>query len=390
MSKKYIAIVGGELFNKGAQAMTFTVINEMKDKYPDAEILLLSSMDYERSEEDKANYKFEILRWSIKDKISIVSGKQTHLREKLKKTILIFDISGFALSSQRGFKPSVQYLLNIHIAKKFNIPMYLMPQSFGPFNYSMLESFVIKSMMKKLLRYPIVFAREEAGLAEVKDYNKNVKRSYDLVLQSSKEYDLEKIYHKIPNEKPLNIDEETVAIVPNMKLYEQGESPELLEQIYRAIIVKLLELEKKVLLLSHSTEDMKICKSIKNLFPDNKLVNIHQEEINCVNIDRILNKVDFIIASRYHSIIHAYKNNTPAIVIGWAVKYDELLSTFGQERYLFQIKKSIDINKIVGMTEYLNLNQQKEKEKIRSKLLEVQTNNVFDSILSKDKRWEKK
>lgn len=87
MSQKYIAIVGGELFNKGAQAMTFTVINEMKDKYPDAEILLLSSMDYERPSEEKERYNFEILRWSIKDKIAVLKGKNTELSKKLKKPL---------------------------------------------------------------------------------------------------------------------------------------------------------------------------------------------------------------------------------------------------------------------------------------------------------------
>lgn len=149
--------------------MTFTVINEMKDKYPDAEILLLSSMDYERPSEEKERYNFEILRWSIKDKIAVLKGKNTELSKKLKKTFMMLDVSGFALSSQRGFKPSVQYLLNIEIAKKNKIPMYLMPQSFGPFNYSLSNKLFLNLMMKRLMGYPTVFAREEDGEREIKN-----------------------------------------------------------------------------------------------------------------------------------------------------------------------------------------------------------------------------
>ena len=37
-----IIITGGELFNKGAQAMTFVTVNELKKRFPDHQIYLLS------------------------------------------------------------------------------------------------------------------------------------------------------------------------------------------------------------------------------------------------------------------------------------------------------------------------------------------------------------
>ena len=41
-----IVIVGGELFNKGAQAMTFTVVDEFSSRYPEKDIYLFSNSDY--------------------------------------------------------------------------------------------------------------------------------------------------------------------------------------------------------------------------------------------------------------------------------------------------------------------------------------------------------
>ena len=34
-----------------------------------------------------------------------------------------------------------------------------------------------------------------------------------------------------------------------------------------------------------------------------------------------------------------------AMTIGWATKYKELLSNFGQNKYIFDVRKPIDMNK---------------------------------------------
>ena len=41
------------------------------------------------------------------------------------------------------------------------------------------------------------------------------------------------------------------------------------------------------------------------------------------------------------------KNGTPCIAIGWATKYHELLKTFKQEDYIFDVRKNMDTNSIV-------------------------------------------
>ncbi len=61
MNKRYILITGGELFNKGAQSMTFITVNEMKNRFPNHEVLVVSGMDYKRSEEEKGIYNFEVI-----------------------------------------------------------------------------------------------------------------------------------------------------------------------------------------------------------------------------------------------------------------------------------------------------------------------------------------
>lgn len=62
MGKRYILVTGGELFNKGAQSMTFVTVDELKKRYPDKEIIVISHSDYyQRDKEYKERYDFEFL-----------------------------------------------------------------------------------------------------------------------------------------------------------------------------------------------------------------------------------------------------------------------------------------------------------------------------------------
>ena len=142
--KRNILITGGELFNKGAQSMTFITVNELKKRFPNHEILLSSSRDFKRDYEEKQQYNFKIChdvfqylfafgsyaRLKKMDKDLIAKSK-----EILKMTDIIIDISGFALSSN-SLRRTIYYLSKFNIARKYNIKAYIMPQSFGPFVYN--------------------------------------------------------------------------------------------------------------------------------------------------------------------------------------------------------------------------------------------------------------
>ena len=65
---KYVLVTGGELKNKGAQAMTFITVDEIKKRYPDKEVILLSDIDYKRPDEIKENYRFTIRPFPKKHK----------------------------------------------------------------------------------------------------------------------------------------------------------------------------------------------------------------------------------------------------------------------------------------------------------------------------------
>lgn len=385
-----IIIVGGELFNKGAQAMTFTVVDQMKKRLPDKNIYLFSMLDFNREDSEKDIYRFDILPWDSKIKIRLLSplGKlfknnrykhiETCINEAIKNADFFIDISGYALSSQWGVFASINYLLNIMIAKKYSIPYYIFPQSIGPFNYSWKYKIPLYFLMKIYLKYPErIYTREGEGLICVHKFtSKNVEKSCDIVLQN-REYDLKNIYKRAISLKHIKIEPGSVAIVPNLRVIERTNSNKIYS-IYKLMISKLIDAKKIVYILRHSHEDLIVCGKIKRFFPNERNVKLIPDDLNAIELENIIKQFDFIIASRYHSIIHAYRNGVPALVIGWATKYFELLEDFDQLDYFFDGRYDIDIN---GINEKLDKMMQyfkHEREKITSRMNMLDKRNIFD------------
>jgi len=70
-----ILIVGGQLSNKGAQAMTFTTVSNILKFYPHSEIYLLSNNDFYRDKTEKDLYPFHIRPWNKEIKLEVLTKK---------------------------------------------------------------------------------------------------------------------------------------------------------------------------------------------------------------------------------------------------------------------------------------------------------------------------
>ena len=338
ITRENIIIVGADLFNKGAQAMTFTVVDQIKERFPDKNIYMFSTHDFDRSDVEKSEYTFKILPWDLITKLKLLSfwnkllmknSKYGHLENNVESVIkngeIIIDISGYALSSQWHWFRSFDYLLNIILSRKYSVQYYIFPQSIGPFNYPLKYKIFLYPLMKLYLKYPKrIFPREKEGLVWIHKFTeKNVEQNHDIVLQT-KGYDLSNIYDKEFCPKDMQIKPNSVAIIPNMRVIEKI-NPDEIYLVYASLINRLINANKIVYILRHSHEDLEICTKIKNDYLDNNCVQLIPDDLNAFELESILKQFDFVIASRYHSIIHSYKSGVPALVIGWATKYFELL-----------------------------------------------------------------
>ena len=263
----------------------------------------------------------------------------------------------------------------ILLAHKYHKKIFLLPQSFGPFDFSTSNDKLIQilSLCDK------IFCREEDGYNLLKSYHlQNIVLSNDLVLESSQPY--EGIYKHLKS-KTFNFapHERRALIVPNKRVFERADN-DMLSKIYQNSIQMLLEKSYKVYIASYDLGDVDLSKDIKNLFPNNQNVILIETFFNCIDFTRMLPHFDVLISSRFHSIVHAYKNFIPAMVIGWAVKYISLTKKMGQEKYMFDARQEIYCNEFNKKLEYMITHLEQEKDTINKHLLQIQQNSCFNIL----------
>lgn len=366
-SKKQFLITGAQFKNKGAESMLFTAVSEIRERFKDALIWYLP-IDEGYTEEVMAKYNFIFLTER--------GEKDIQLLEILPNLTAIIDVSGYALSSYWK-RESERYLKILRMAYAYEVPLYIMPQSFGPFEYAEER----QKEIKKLLAYAkVVYAREKSTLDIMKQtYGlKNLQFSNDLVLQN-KSLNFDNIYIRKDDVKRIKLDTRAnVAIIPNFRNYEFGNKESILK-MYKVIIDKLLSLGKNVYIFNHSGDGV-VCKDIYEMF--GKKVNLFAESLDCVEYSLFIQNFDYIIASRYHSIVHALKEKIPCVAIGWEQKYKDLFEIFKQGDYCFDVRDELKEDKLIGAIERMDSNYKNEKEKIRDILILEQKNNCFDILNS--------
>lgn len=390
---KNIIITGGELFNKGAQAMTFVTVDELKKRFPEHEIYLLSEMDLERPKAEREQYAFSFTGWypikfarcqknlPLRLLCKVRNGAELKQAERIYRNCdLMIDISGYALGSNWSANNNTRYLNHLEFAHYFGIPMYLMSQSFGPFEFGAEHPGIDERCRKLLPTCKAILAREQEGYdALVEHYGlTNVQLAPDLVL-NNKGIDLKHIFKEVPQFRLPEIKSGSIAVVPNGRNLSTGNSEQVME-LYAVAISHALKQGKMVYLLHHASSDAEICRELKHRFEENENVVLLEQEFSCLEFNELVKQFDYLVASRFHSIVHAFKNGIPCITLGWAKKYEVLLNQFGQLDYLFDVRNNPNAEVLMAAMDQMNANRNAETDRIRARLADVQKTNVFDVL----------
>ena len=261
------------------------------------------------------------------------------------------------------------------MARAFNVLIILMPQSFGPFNFGEMQK-VIDEEIISTLNYPKkIFAREYDGLIPLRQkYGlENVSIHPDLVL-ASPSVNPNDIFKTPPKfSVPKVLPESCVGMVPNLRSFDRsGNSWQTLQAFYE-IINFLLKEGKLVYLFRHSVEDITPCRWLKSLFADDVRVILWENDFSCFEYDEVCRQFDFMIVGRFHGIVHAYKNNVPCLLMGWAVKYQELASLMYQSQYIFDLSaKEINMREIFSAIHDMENNLDLNKKILSERLKQIQ------------------
>ena len=398
---KNIIIINGKFFNEGAQSMSLIALDQIKKRFNDVQVYHFSNnyKDIVKARNNKEEYLLKLMPWTMVEQFHF-TGKPFDLVSQFlsfnsyfkeinsifANAKFIIDLSGYAISSEIRPYVWIPFILNLIVGKKYSIPYYIFPQSIGPFNFSLRERLPLFTLLKSYLKYPrIIFVREKEGYNSLIQFTRqNVRLSHDVVLQHEIT-DYSNVLSTNYKVTKVKIQANSVGIIPNLRVLIRSKGKDI-NKLYKNMIELTLNSKKSVYLLSHSQQDLAYCKRLKSLFPDNKDVVFLSGDYNSIELENIIMQFEFVIASRYHSIVHAYKNGVPAIVIGWATKYSSLLSEFEQIRFYFDIRKEVNISEMMESLNYMLQNRDIESKKIFSKMKEIKVQkspfDVFDKFNS--------
>lgn len=380
--------------------MTYVTVSELRKRYRDCEIYLFNFSGQNSMNSDLA---FEVVNvnseaWNVIIKnedlrtciyltgVMIIRRINFFRQIKETKKIMkscdaIFDISGYAISSQWGIRSTERKISEMLFFDSYQIPYFMMPQSFGPFHYTKKKDYLIKRLKSALKTCRCIYAREQEGYELLVNELglSNVRLSTDIVLQS-RGIDMPYVFKDAVQRKEIRLStEENVAIIPNMRNFDHGDRKEILH-LYDTIVKWLLGHHKEIYLISHSEEDGEACRLIKEKFIDVDRVHLLIDKMDCFAFEDMIGQFDFAVASRYHSVVHSYRNSIPCIVLGWAAKYRSLMKLFDQEQYIFDVRNPDSFDGMTAALEKMSEKYGDEKKKISDKLVNIQKNNCFDQI----------
>lgn len=359
-----IVLVGGEFRNKGSEAMVISTVSSLKQLMPDAEFIVASY--FQEDVQKGREYDLEVIRnyaslkrvkaihclqallhrvMPVKEIRPSLLGNSNLLRN-LAEADLVVDVSGFALTDQFRWRRRLIYYSEILLSKLFGVPFVVYPQAMGPFD---------KRLSRILARIflpwvDLMIVRGEITREYLQEIGLGRKRKIHVCADSAF------LFEPAPRERVLEILREhgvrigkkgLIGIVPNMRIYERCKGSRG-ENAYVIILSRVTEhirntLEANVVFIPHEfrsdgIDDGWLIEQIMEETPSKEGVYVIDQEYNSAELKAIIGRLDFLIASRFHSVVASLSMRVPVMVLGWAHKYLELMRMVGQEDHVLDYK----------------------------------------------------
>lgn len=398
--KKFI-ITGIQMRNKGSQAMFLSLYYALKSIYPDSEVVGFSNK-YDTSEQ----YSFKLLpyddytrkvfkyrlnevpfltpvltslagQWKKSDKWD---GKIAEMEKALQEADAIFDASGYTLGSGWSMAGGGLLLQTIELAKRYGKPIVLMPQSFGPFDWDEEGGEEFLKQVKEDLSYCTkIFAREQEGYDCLTVLGlDNVELSTDLVIREKFFPSASDIYAPGEKREVSYPSPDSVGFIINENVFRIGE-PDAVLDLYAQMLDKLVDDGEKVCVLTTSTADIEPVEDVLKKTRNRDRVEVIRGEYSSPELIDIIARFKYVVASRYHSVVFAYRSGVPAIILGWASKYSDLAAHFQQQDYLFDIREP-GVGRILDKIEQMSANHESESRRILECLEKMQGDVVKQAV----------
>lgn len=233
-------------------------------------------------------------------------------------------------------------LFHIFLGQRLGKPVYVMPNSIGPF-----EGPLVKWMVRKALkRGAVVLTRETTS-------QKMIEEQLDLHVESTPDLafylengvvDKEQFFEKY------GISKERKLVAMTMRPHRFPKSSTPAEDYVRykkslATFAKWLYdngympvLIEHVLAVNYNESDWECIKEVEQYLSKDEYVVVSNREYTCYQLKRIYSFFDYIIGTRFHSIIFSMANGVPGIAITYTGnKGQGIMHDMGLDDYCISI-----------------------------------------------------
>jgi len=369
---KQISIIAATFSgNRGAEAMLCSTIARLRDRFPESIFNVYSyypNDDRLIIRDSKINIYnaaplvlvFKIFLLSIPVwfcrllKLNILTKYLPRSLRSLSSSDVLIDLAGVSFID--GREKFIPYnILSILPAVIMGIPVVKFSQAMGPFK-SKINRISANYLLKKC---DAVFARGEITEEYLQSLNLKSSISHSAAdvafLHESKDgltHENEKYVSSIVSKlkKLKKKDRMIIGLCPSSLIAQKSRKSGWDYIGFLQDTVKLLnEKGYSVIMFPNATRDYDMAHLRNNDLPVilSVMKNISGSEniyvdrnINSVSIKSLISMCDVTVVSRFHAMVGSLSLKIPVMVLGWSHKYLEVMGQFGQEKYVFDYKKS--------------------------------------------------
>lgn len=265
------------------------------------------------------------IRFLNKIAYNILDPDQKYTHNKFKNLDGLFVKGGGFLHSYGSWvDPYIMYfqLFDVFLARRYQIPVFILPNSIGPLKNSLAKSIVFKA-----LKYAkVIFIREGTSLEFLKKHGFQAVKSPDLGFYLKPSKRCFKSY-LIDRKIPIGL-KKCVAITLRPYRFDGKPNKDELYDNYLNEIKKfingLLSDDISVTLIAHTIgpsahedDTIPLLEIYDSIPKQENLVYLNDRDLNSEDLEKIYSYYDLVVGTRFHSVIFSLNVFTPAIAIAY-------------------------------------------------------------------------
>jgi colanic acid/amylovoran biosynthesis protein len=371
-------------FNKGDAAMQISTAEQIRQTWPDSEIVISSPFPdidestyakYKLIKSSRRNIPFSTLqvvrakayslfgRLGIKFAFLINNEELRHFQQ----ADIIVDLSGDTLTEDYGPHVTYSHFLPIWLGLSFKKPVFVCAQSIGPFK---LTKGFSRHMLNKVTR---ITAREEITRKYLDGMGvRNVETTADMafLLQPAGEERVVRIFkeEKITeaNKPVLGV---TISNLVAKRFDAKNPNQDFISVTAKVLDRYITEQEANVFLLGHVTgpsdekDDRIVVRKIKQKMKRKESAFVFNGNYSPGELKGIIARCNFFMGSRMHSNIAALSSGVPTLAIGYSHKTQGIMSLFEMNKFVCDID-TLDSDALYESLLELGRNKKSLKEKL--------------------------